>query len=229
MSANIAADSKVCRSCSVLALAGQDRCPGCAAQNWGPVPQQLAYAVHPDQIKNARAPVKLAGYRSFDWPPKESDFEHEELPTLARRDPDFAAMLASVCAMVGIWGVGHIYVGKVIIGIVLMFTGAVTWGSFVLLIFIGKGPVFWFLGLITWSLLIFVCYPDDSKDPIRGRGFILPGLAISSTVFTLWSRVEVTYIFMALSITIWVFLTTRAYNLAVEYNESRERKGISLW
>ncbi|MEE9247678.1 MAG: hypothetical protein V3U79_03165 [Dehalococcoidia bacterium] len=229
MSVKLAADSKVCRSCSVLALSSQDLCPGCGAQTWGPVPRQLAYAVHPDQIKNARVPVKLAGYRGFDWPLEEFEFAPEELPTLPRRDPDFAAMLASMCAIVGIWGVGHIYVGKVITGIILMLTGAVTWSFFVLLIFIGKGPIFWFLGLIAWGILIFVCYPDDRKDPARGRGFLIPGLAISSTVFTLWSQVEVTYIFMALGLTVWVFLTTQAYNLAVEFNESRDRKGTSLW
>ena len=126
-------------------------------------------------------------------------------------------------------GVGHIYVGKVITGLLLMITGAAVWGIFVLLTFIGQGTVFYALGVPAWAALIYVAYPKEASDPLRGRAFILPGLAITLTVGMVWANVLYTYVFIAVGITAWIYLTTRAFNLANEYNDELDRSGLSLW
>ncbi len=222
-------DSKVCRHCSVLALISEPRCRSCGGQSWGPIPDSLLHVVDPEVIRNGHGTLRLDGYRPITWPPPDADVHERDLPPLPKKDPDIAAMLASLCALVGIWGVGHIYVGKVITGLLLMITGAAVWGVFVLLTFIGQGTVFYALGVPAWAALIYVAYPKEASDPLRGRAFILPGLAITLTVGMVWANVLYTYVFIAVGITAWIYLTTRAFNLANEYNDELDRSGLSLW
>lgn len=229
MTTKIKLDAKVCRDCSVLALANRDRCINCGSENWGPIPRQLAWMVHPRTIEQAPKPLKLRGYRGLDWPIETPLEGPDELPAIPRRDPEFAAMLASLAGIVGIWGIGHIYVGKALTGVLLMLAGSTIWSLFVGLIFMGKGVLFAIFGIVAWAALIFWAYPEKKDDPFHGRWFLLPTAAITLTVYVLWSHVEITYIFMALGITMWMFLTTRAYNLAVEFNESMDRTGTTPW
>ncbi len=222
-------DSKVCRHCSMLALSSETKCQGCGGQSWGPIPDSLLRFVDPEVLRNGHGLVRLDGYRPLTWPPPEAEVGEEDLPPLPRKDPDIAAMLASLCGLVGIWGVGHIYVGKVITGLLLMMAGATIWGLFVLLTFIGEGPIFYALGVPAWAALILLAYPNEESDPLRGRRFILPGLAITLTVYMLWSNLQYTYVFIAVGIAAWVYLTFRAFTLANEYNDELDRSGMSLW
>ena len=165
-----AIDSKVCRHCSVLALVSETRCRSCGGQSWGPIPDSLLHVVDPEVIRNGHGTLRLDGYRPITWPPPEADVHARDLPPLPKKDPDIAAMLASLCALVGIWGVGHIYVGKVITGLLLMITGAAVWGVFVLLTFIGQGTVFYALGVPAWAALIYAAYPKEASDPPSRSG-----------------------------------------------------------
>ena len=222
-------DSKVCRHCSVLALVSETRCQSCGGRSWGPIPDSLLHVVDPEVIRNGHGTLRLDGYRPITWPPPEAEVHARDLPALPRKDPDIAAMLASLCGLIGIWGVGHIYVGKVITGLLLMITGAAVWGGFVLLTFIGQGTIFYALGVPAWAALIYFAYPKEESDPLRGRAFILPGLAITLTVGMVWANVLYTYVFISVGIAAWIYLTTRAFNLANEYNDELDRSGMSLW
>ena len=222
-------DSKVCRHCSVIASVRETECRGCGGQSWGPIPDSLLHNVDPDVIRNGHGIIRLDGYRPLTWPPPGTELRDEDLPPLPRKDPDTAAMLASLCSLVGIWGVGHIYVGKVITGLLLMIAGAVIWGVFVLLTFIGEGLIFYALGVPAWAAAIFFAYPNDRSDPLRGRRFILPALAITVTVYMVWSNMQYTYFFITVGIAAWIYLTARAFTLANEYNDELDRSGLSLW
>ena len=222
-------DSKVCRHCSVLALMSETKCRGCGGDSWGPIPDSLLHSVDPEVLRNGHGILRLDGYRPLTWPPPEAEVREEDLPPLPKKDPDTAAMLASLCGLVGIWGVGHIYVGKVVTGLLLMITGAAVWGVFVLLTFIGDGIIYYALGVPAWAAMIMFAYPSDESDPLRGRRFILPGLAITATVLVVWANVQFTYVFIMVGITAWIYLTTRAFNLANEYNDELDRTGLSLW
>ena len=226
---NPVVDSKVCRHCSVIASIRETQCRGCGGHSWGPIPDSLLHSVDPDVIRNGHGIIRLDGYRPLTWPPPEAELREEDLPPLPRKDPDTAAMLASLCSMIGIWGVGHIYVGKVITGLSLMITGSIVWGIFVLLTFIGEGPIFYALSVPAWAALIFLAYPTSESDPLRGRRFILPGIAITLTTYMVWSNLQYTYVFVTIGITAWVYLTIRAFTLANEYNDELDRSGLSLW
>ena len=142
---------KVCRTCTTLAFARQDRCPNCRAVTWGYVPQGLVGEVDIEALKNSPEPAKLAGYRSADWPPRDLIARSEELQSIPNRDPDSAAMVASFASILGIWGVGHIYAGKAMKGIILMLAGASAWGMFFLFTFLWHH---WAIGYSFIALLI---------------------------------------------------------------------------
>ena len=161
-------DSKVCRHCSVIASTRETQCRGCGGRSWGPIPDSLLRNVDPDVIRNGHGIIRLDGYRPVNWPPSEAQLRAQDLAPLPRKDPDTAAMLASLCSLVGIWGIGHIYVGKVITGLSLMIAGSIVWGIFVLLTFIGEGPVFYALGVPAWAALIFLRLPNQRvRSPPR--------------------------------------------------------------
>ena len=150
-----AKELKVCRVCTTLALARQDRCPDCRSVTWGYVPQSLVRDVDIYALKNSPEPVKLAGYRSADWPPRDPIARSEEMQSIPDKDPDSAAMLASLASIVGIWGIGHIYAGKAMKGALLMLAGASAWGLFFLFTILwhhwAVGYSFIALLLVAWA------------------------------------------------------------------------------
>ncbi|MCH8088787.1 MAG: hypothetical protein IH955_02095 [Chloroflexi bacterium] len=150
-----AKELKVCRVCTTLALARQDRCSDCRSVTWGYVPQSLVRDVDIDALKNGPEPAKLAGYRSADWPPRDPIARSEEMQSIPDNDPDSAAMLASLASIVGIWGIGHIYAGKAMKGGLLMLAGASAWGLFFLFTILwhhwAVGYSFIALLLVAWA------------------------------------------------------------------------------
>lgn len=86
---------------------------------------------------------------------------------LEHKSPGVAAVLALVLGIIGLMGIGHIYVGRIGRGIVLLVVGIIlgflTWGSFVLgfltfgLGFIGA-IIFGIILLILWIWQIFNAY-----------------------------------------------------------------------
>ncbi len=124
-------DLKVCRTCTAVAFAHQERCGNCGAIHWGYVPEELVDNVDVEVLKDGRGPVKLKGYWSTDWPPRDRLMRTEEMQSIPERDPDFAAILASLPSILGIWGIGHMYVGKSLKGVLLLLAGASAWALFV--------------------------------------------------------------------------------------------------
>lgn len=229
MDTRTATDSKVCRNCSTLAPADQEHCTSCNETNWAPIPRELAYSVDPEAVKQHDRPVKLPGYRGFVFPPLPSHAQVGDEPSLPGKDPEFAAMLASLTGVIGLWGVGHIYVGKRATGILLLLAGASAWGTYLGLNEIGRGPLFWVFGAVVWGFLLAWAYSEIKASGLGGRTRWLPGLAITSTVVGAAWKVDIAYIFIALALTSWIYLTSRAYNLAVEYNDHRDKHGSSPW
>ncbi len=223
-------DSKVCRSCSTLAPADQEECDSCDETNWAPIPRELAYSVDPDAVKQHDAPLKLPGYRGFIFPPIPSHAQVGDEPALPGKDPELAGMLASLTGVFGVWGIGHFYVGKKSTGILLLLAGAATWATYLGLNEIGKDhPLFWAFGVVVWGLLMAWAYPEIRAANISGIARWLSALAITFTVIGIGREVDVAYIFIALSLTVWIYLTSRAYNLAVDYNDYRDKHGSSPW
>ena len=88
------------------------------------------------------------------------------------KDEGIAAILALVGGIFGIWGLGHLYVGKIGRGIALLLLGLVLHGSFLLfgLLAVVAKPVgvlppasghatmitFSFIGIILWSVLVVI-------------------------------------------------------------------------
>ena len=219
-------DTKVCRNCSALTAADRERCANCGSFNWGPIPPELVCTIKPATTTVVREVTKLAGYRGLP-PPAITLSRTQELPTVPKKDPELAAMLSSLTAIVGIWGIGHIYVGKVFKGILLMLAGASTWGLFVGLMFLGKGVLFWFLGVPVWGILMYWAFLKEERG--KWRASMVPAIAITGTVFALWRYTEISPVFLTVYVIVWIYLTTRAYNLAVDYNDHWEKKGSSPW
>ncbi|MFQ5933425.1 MAG: hypothetical protein ACE5KI_02130, partial [Dehalococcoidia bacterium] len=88
---------------------------------------------------------------------------------------------------------------------------------------------FWVFGVVVWALLIAWAYGEAKEEGISGKSFKVPAAAVTLAVFSIWWQLEIVYIFIALGLTTWIYLTTRAYNLAVEYNYYRDRYGASPW
>ena len=221
-------DSKVCHDCTAVAPADQEWCAVCGSASWGPIPRELAWTVQPQTQKGVPGPHRLAGYRAFSLlSPNFTNARADELPSIPRKDPELAAMLASLTGLLGIWGIGHIYVGKVATGILLMLTGAAAWALFTALMHLEKGLFFWSLAIPVWFVFTLWAYPERGEGEIRGRRFALPTVGITWTIYAMWEYAEIAFIFIALGLTMWIFLTTRAYNLAVEHNDARDRGGSS--
>lgn len=142
-----AANLKVCRTCTTVAFVHQERCGNCGVVHWGYVPKQLVGNVDVEALKDGRGPVKLKGYWSTDWPPRDRLIRTEELRSIPKRDPDSAAILASFPSILGIWGIGHIYAGKSLKGVLLLLAGASAWALFIVFMLL------WHHSAVTYSFM----------------------------------------------------------------------------
>lgn len=147
MPASTAKDLKVCRTCSTVAVDHQERCAACHISDWGYVPEELAHSIDTKALRTAQNPIKLAGYRSEDWPPRDFLLRAEELQSIPEKDPEVAALLASLPSILGIWGVGHFYAGKSIGGVLLILAGVAAWALFVIL------TLMWHHGAVGYTFL----------------------------------------------------------------------------
>lgn len=114
---------KLCRACTTVTLIDRQRCDDCNDSTWGYVPIQLANRVSIQTLENSEGSIKLVGYRSEDWPPRDRIMRREELQSIPQRDPELATVLAVIPCMVGLWGIGHIYAGEWRKGLLLMLAG----------------------------------------------------------------------------------------------------------
>ena len=114
---------KVCRSCATVTMLDRGRCKTCNDSTWGYVPIEMANRVSIKTLESAEGPIKLVGYRSEDWPPRDRIMGLEEIRSIPQRDPELATALAVIPCMVGLWGIGHMYVGEWRKGLLLMLAG----------------------------------------------------------------------------------------------------------
>ncbi|MEE9247885.1 MAG: hypothetical protein V3U79_04225 [Dehalococcoidia bacterium] len=81
----------------------------------------------------------------------------EQLPPIARKDIDMVTMLASLSAVVGLWGFGHFLVGKPVTGLRIMLAGVTVWIVAITLAFLSGLAVittlFMLVGFVTWVYL----------------------------------------------------------------------------
>ncbi len=139
---------KVCRSCATVTMINRGRCETCYDSTWGYVPIEMADRISLETLERARGPIKLVGYRSEDWPPRDRIMGREEIRSIPQRDPDLATALAVVPCMVGLWGIGHMYAGEWRKGLLLMVAGLSLMALFV------TNLVFWQQGALIVPLAV---------------------------------------------------------------------------
>ncbi len=81
----------------------------------------------------------------------------EQLPPIVSKDVDMVTMLASLSAVVGLWGFGHFLVGKPVTGLRIMLAGVTVWIVSMTLAFLSGYAVittlFMLVGFVTWVYL----------------------------------------------------------------------------
>jgi len=113
-------------------------------------------------------------------------------PPLERKDPGLTALIAIIAGFFGLWGIGHIYIGKVARGIALLILGIV---------------IQWFLGIIFFVGITFgVTFGPGPHEMMYGPGIF--GFMLFASI-----------IWLLIIIVGLIWQAYDAYSLAKYYNE----------
>ncbi len=103
-------------------------------------------------------------------------------PAVQQKDPGIAAILALLAGVFGLMGMGHIYLGRIIRGLVILVGGIVLWSLAVFFLFAGVfGPtgILWIfslvcviavLGLLVWQTYDAYALAKQYNEVVRRTG-----------------------------------------------------------
>jgi TM2 domain-containing membrane protein YozV len=90
------------------------------------------------------------------------------IPYYPRKDPLVALLLGLILGLFGLWGIGHIYIGQTLKGLILLVVGVVL--GF-LLLFSGLFIFIFLIGLVIWLWQAFDAYRAAEEYNRRAGGY----------------------------------------------------------
>jgi hypothetical protein len=129
-----------CQNCGTAVNEGERYCQSCGAPLAGPAtPESVPYHVQ--------------------WEPV----------SVNKKDPTAALLLGLLPGLIGFWGIGHIYAGSVLKGLLIMFTG---WALIFLTLLTGPFSLcFFIVGLVLWLSQSFDAYRTAAMYNSRRPGW----------------------------------------------------------